>query len=160
VTIDKYERVEEEILKVIDWMILSGADYDHEGYQTGDFLEEFILRDIQYFVGPAMCEFKSEDAHHDFEIAGTAVLGSPFKEELLTSMIVGLTPVVFEEFKNYDGSVEKCWPLAIEISNDGHNTNVWVAQRFRVGDTELPNFHQTMTEFVTLAETVRATCSS
>jgi hypothetical protein len=157
---DHYALVEEEILKVIDWMILCGAEYDHEGYQTGDFLEKFILRDIQYFMGPAMCEFESEVAHHDFEIAATAVLGSPFSEELLSSMVTELMPVKFEEFKNKSGLVEKCWPLSIEVSNDGVNNNVWVAQRFRLGDTELPDFHQTMTDFVNLAETVRTVCSS
>jgi hypothetical protein len=33
------QRAEEDILKVLDWMIMAGAEYDHEGYLNGDHLK-------------------------------------------------------------------------------------------------------------------------
>ena len=166
--------VQKDKTAVIDWMIMSGASYDEENFENRHELEQMLFHDIEYYMGPALCDSQTEividkedswespieDPHHDFEIAALAIVGSPFSEDLLATLVAELTPVEFEEFEDGLGFTEKCWPLSIEVANDGQNTNVWVAQRFRAGDSQSVSFNQTMTTFVNLAETVRAACSS
>jgi hypothetical protein len=166
--------VQKDKTAIIDWMILSGASYDEENYENRHDLEQMELHGIEYYMGPALCDSQTEividkdeswqspaeNPHHDFEIAALAIVGSPFSEDLLATFVAELTPVEFEEFDNSAGFTEKCWPLSIEVANDGHNTNVWVAKRFRAGDSQSPDFHQTLTIFMNLAETVRTACSS
>jgi len=166
--------VRKEITAVIDWMILSGANYDEENYENRHDLEQMEFGGIEYYMGPATCDFVYEmtrdreitwasppgDPHHDFEIAALSIVGSPFSEEILAALVAGLTPTEFEEFQNDEGLPDLCWPLSIEVANDGHNINVWVAKRFRAGDSQAFDFHQTMTDFVHLAETVRTACSA
>ena len=166
--------VRKEITAVIDWMIMSGANYDEVNYENRHDLEQMVFHGIEYYMGPATCDFVYEmtrdreitwasppgDPHHDFEIAALSIVGSPFSEVMLATLVAGLAPTEFEEFQNDEGLTEACWPLSIEVADDGHNINVWVAKRFRAGDSQAPDFHQAMTDFVNLAETVRATCSS
>jgi len=166
--------VRKEITAVIDWMILSGANYDEQNYENRHDLEQMALHGIEYYMGPATCDVADEvvldkeitwsspikDPHHDFESAALSIVGSPLSEEILAGLVAGLTPMEFEDFQNKEGLPDLCWPLSIEVADDGHNVNVWVAKRFRAGDSQSPDFHQAMTDFVNLAETVRATCSS
>ena len=166
--------VQKEKTALIDWMILSGANFDEENYENRHDLEQMELHGIEYYLGPATCDFVHEmtiekevtwispieDPHHDFEIAALSILGSPFSEDILAALVAGLSPTESEEFQNGEGLPDLCLPLSIEVANDGHNTNVWVAKRIRAGDSQSPDFHQTMTEFIALAETVRAACSS
>ncbi len=166
--------VRKEITAVIDWMIMSGANYDEVNYENRHDLEQMVFHGIEYYMGPATCDFVDEmtldkeitwsspikDPHHDFEIAALSIVGSPFSEEILAGLVAELTPMEFEDFQNGEGLPDLCWPLSIEVADDGHNVNVWVAKRFRAGDSQAPDFHQAMTDFVNLAETVRATCSS
>ena len=166
--------VRKEITAVIDWMIMSGANYDEVNYENRHELQQMVFHDIEYYMGPPTCDVVDEiaidkedswvspieDPHHDFEIAALSIVGSPFSEEILAELVAEITPMEFEEFKNSEGLPDLCWPLSIEVADDGHNNNVWVAKRFRVGDSQAPDFHQAMSEFVALVETVRAVCSS
>ena len=166
--------VRKEITAVIDWMIMSGANYDEVNYENRHDLEQMVFHGIEYYMGPATCDVADEvvldkedswvspikNPHHDFEIAALSIVGSPFSEEILAGLVAELTPMEFEDFQNSEGLPDLCWPLSIEVADDGHNINVWVAKRFRAGDSQAPDFHQAMTDFINLAETVRATCSS
>ena len=166
--------VRKEMTAVIDWMIMSGANYDEVNYENRHELQQMVFHDIEYYMGPATCDAVDEiaidkedswvspieDPHHDFEIAALSIVGSPFSEEILAGLVAEITPMEFEEFQNSEGLPDLCWPVSIEVADDGHNINLWVAKRFRAGDSQSPDFHQAMTDFVNLAETVRTVCSS
>lgn len=168
------QRVEEDILKVVDWMILAGADYDHEGYLNGDFLEEFVLGDMQYFMGPATCaaaaisqeeikrtgQDRSQMDHHDFEIVGLVTLGSPFDVATLSSMVAHLQPTVVEKYISPSHTEIECHPVCLEVKEEEGSVNIWAVQRFKVGDVDKENFHGTMTAFVALAEAAQAAIHS
>jgi hypothetical protein len=170
----RYLLVQNEKTAVIDWMILSGANYDEVNYENRHDLEQMVFHGIEYYMGPATCDVADEitidkedswvspikNPHHDFEIAALSIVGSPFSEELLAELVAGLTPMEFEDFQNSEGLPDLCWPLSIEVADDGHNINVWVAKRFRAGDSQSPDFHQAMADFINLAEIVRSTCTS
>jgi hypothetical protein len=173
-TDDRELLVQEGKTAVIDWMILSGARFDEQNFQNHSEIEELELRNIMYFLGPATCvdpfsivtdkedswEVPNEDPHHDFEVAALAVLGSPFDKDTLDSFIKDLQPIECEDFEDGFGAQTSCSPLSIEVESSPEGVNVWVAQRFRLGDFELPAFHAKMTEFVDLAEAVLVACTS
>ena len=168
------QRAEEDILKVLDWMIMAGAEYDHEGYLNGDYLEEFLLGDIQYFMGEATCEavemsqeeiartedYRSQMEHHDFEIVALAALGAPFDVATLSSMVAHLQPTVVEKYISPSHTEIECKPVCLEVKEEEGSVNVWAVQRFKVGDVDKENFHVTMTAFVALAEAAQAATHS
>ena len=168
------QRVEEDILKVVDWMILAGADYDHEGYLNGDFLEEFVLGDMQYFMGPATCaaaarsqeeiertgQDRSQMDHHDFEIVALAALGAPFDVATLSPMVAHLQPTVVQKYISPSHTEIECQPVCLEVKEEEGSVNIWAVQRFKVGDVDKENFHGTMTAFVALAEAAQAATHS
>ena len=54
--------VRKEITAVIDWMILSGANFDEVNYENRHDLEQMVFNGIEYYMGPATCDFADEIA--------------------------------------------------------------------------------------------------
>jgi hypothetical protein len=171
--------VQEGKITVIDWMILSGASFNEENIELREDIDEFELEGMQYFLGPSTCDAANgividkenswddskRSPHHDFEIGALAVLGSVFDRDTLESMITNLYPNEHEEIapenqEQYLIPLGICWPLGIEVGGDDNSVDVWVVQRFRVGDFTLPDFQEKMSRFVELSKTVRSTCLS
>jgi hypothetical protein len=129
---------------------------------------------MQYFMGPATCaaaaisqeelertlQERSQMEHHDFEIVALAALGAPFDVATLSSMVAHLKPTVVEKYISPSHTEIECQPLCIEVGEEEESAYVWVVQRFRIGDVDKDNFHDTMTAFVTLAEAAQAATHS
>jgi hypothetical protein len=105
-------------------------------------------------------DHRSQMEHHDFEIVALAALGAPFDVATLSSMVAHLQPTVVEKYISPSHTEIECQPLCIEVGEEEESAYVWVVQRFRIGDVEKENFHDTMTAFVTLAEAAQAATHS
>ena len=160
----------EEQRHVIDWFVLEGASIDEESYSELQELNNLELHDIPYYIGPATCdegleifidddhveEIVTPSAHHNLEIAALVGLGLPFEAETVESMIRHLQPTESERFDSFTspGIQKECHPLSIEVTTAEDDVSVWVTQRLRVGDNELPTYHSTLRRFVALVSSV------
>lgn len=157
---------------LIDWFVLEGASIDEESYSELQELNNLELHDIPYYIGPATCdegleifidddhveEIVTPSAHHNLEIAALVGLGLPFEAETVESMISHLQPSECEHFDSFTspGIQKECHPLSIEVTETEGDVSVWVTQRLRVGDNELPNYDSTLRRFVALVSSVDA----
>jgi hypothetical protein len=168
---------------LINWMVSAGAevgeieDDDEEGSLDDDIIG-MRIDEVEFFVGEATCDSSnfnelvvdddfslisvSRNGHHHLEIAALAISASPFSLDILNNLVDGLRPDVLEDYVKEgdtfsDGTLSPgfCIPFAIEVSSEMMDNNVWVVRRFRVEEVQASTFHQLMTEFLSLVNTVR-----
>jgi hypothetical protein len=144
---EEVQFVVQQYPQILDWFILEGGEHDEESLGQVE-LHEVRLNDISYFIGFPTCyqetyyKYLSEEGKRDecvVEIAALAAQGAPYSIEFLETLV---KPVQVFSDNHF---------IEIDVIDDLDGM-VWVCRRFTEEQLKSNDFHNMMSDFVTIAQ--------